>query len=112
MSLGIFGQNMLHPFNDFALLCPTVRCDDADFNRTGSNSLAVNCTHSTIPPTFSLKQTRQYIPDLALPPWRTPAPGEPGWDPILNYCEVKQDEEEALEVYCTVVVLEISAVLL
>lgn len=52
-----------------------------------------------------MKQTRQYIPDLALPPWRTPAPGEPGWDPILNYCEIKQDEEEAIEVlYSSIIV--------
>lgn len=44
------------------------------------------------------RQVRHYIPVDGLPPWRDPGPGEPGWDPILNYCEVRPDEDEIKEV--------------
>lgn len=49
-------------------------------------------------PRFFPRQVWQFVPDDGLPPWRDPGPGEPGWEPILNYCEVKPDEGEAAEV--------------
>lgn len=45
-----------------------------------------------------LDQVWQFIPTDGLPPWRDPGPGEPGWEPILNYCEVEPDEQEVMEV--------------
>lgn len=54
--------------------------------------------YSLIPCLSSTGQVWKFVPDLGLPPWRTPAPGEPGWEPILNFVEVKQNEAEILEV--------------
>ncbi|CAM9533059.1 unnamed protein product [Ectocarpus fasciculatus] len=62
-----------------------------------TNSSSLSQEEESLPYYVDRKQVWHYVPDDGLPPWRDPGPGEPGWEPILNYCEVKPDEAEVLE---------------
>ncbi|CAM9158044.1 unnamed protein product [Ectocarpus sp. 8 AP-2014] len=62
-----------------------------------TNPSTLSQEQESLPYYVDRKQVWHYVPDDGLPPWRDPGPGEPGWEPILNYCEVKPDEAEVLE---------------
>ncbi|CAM9792855.1 unnamed protein product, partial [Ectocarpus sp. 12 AP-2014] len=62
-----------------------------------TNPSTLSQEEESLPYYVDRKQVWHYVPDDGLPPWRDPGPGEPGWEPILNYCEVKPDEAEVLE---------------
>ncbi|CAM9183781.1 unnamed protein product [Ectocarpus sp. 13 AM-2016] len=62
-----------------------------------ANPSTLSQEEESLPYYVDRKQVWHYVPDDGLPPWRDPGPGEPGWEPILNYCEIKPDEAEVLE---------------